>query len=104
MTFAGRSGRSTENEFLVKALDAVTTPLWAFSVIYFHRYQAHKGVDPADRELHRQMLEIFVAETSKEQKQAAVRRILGAFRNTAERLSIAPGRRSHASSPNEIGD
>lgn len=76
---------SSENPFLVKALDAVTIPLWAFSVIYFHRYQAHKGVDPADRELHRQMLNIVIAKSSAEEKAAGIRKILEAFRQAAER-------------------
>ena len=65
------------NEFLVKSLLSLTTPLWAFSQIYY--YDNHSKLPPEDVVLHRKILNIIKSGNPVAKKQEATRKILETF-------------------------
>jgi DNA-binding GntR family transcriptional regulator len=90
------------NEFLVRALEGVTMPLWAFSIIYFCRYRMKEDVDPMDLGLHRQMLNIIKSEAPIEEKQAGIRKILQTFQQKEQHdLSSRRNENSETTAPDE---
>jgi len=76
--------KASGNELLVKALNVVTMPLWAFSMIYFYRYHIKDGFDAANREMHRQILKVITSKASARKKQAAIRKMMAASLETAQ--------------------
>ena len=71
------------NEFLVKSLISLTTPLWAFSQIYY--YDNHSNLALEDVVLHEKILNIIRSRISVSKKQAAARKILENFCDNALR-------------------
>jgi DNA-binding GntR family transcriptional regulator len=71
------------NEFLVKSLISLTTPLWAFSQIYY--YDNHSNLALEDVVLHEKILNIIRSRSSVSKKQAAARKILENFCDNALR-------------------
>src|SRR5688572_12159303 len=80
------------NEFLVKSLISLTTPLWAFSQIYY--YDNHSNLALEDVVLHEKILNIIRSRSSVSKKQAAARKILENFCDNALRYFPRQDRKS----------